>query len=173
MSHDDKKAVVSIFDKHGKYSVVCLLELCKKCFIATKDFNSICVCVECASKEPAHHERRVPPAFEGVPTASEVVVAATSNTKLEAFKASTKGLNDGLNCFLVKPPGLKGKELFAHMVGVRLTNTKSTSPSKFLDVVVNTSNRAVLKDAAEASVSKRKIMRDAGGCENTGILTLH
>ena len=66
--------------------------------------------VECASEEPAHLER-------GVPTASEVV-AASSNSELEAVEASTKGLNDGLNCFLVKPPGLKGRELFAHMVNI-------------------------------------------------------
>jgi hypothetical protein len=117
------------------------------------------VCVECASEEPSHLER-------GVPTESEVVAAAI-NPEIEAVQASTKGINDGLNCFLVKPPGLKGKELFAHMVAVRLINTKATSPSEYLDVVVSTSNRTVLKDAAEASMSKRNIMKDAGGANAT------
>ena len=131
MSPDEKKDVVAIIDKHGGYYVACLLELYEKCFIATKEFHSICVCVECSSKEPAHLER-------GVPMASELVISAASNTVLGAVEASTKGINDGLNFFLVKPPGLKGKEVFAHMVGVRLTNTKSTLPRKFLDIVVST-----------------------------------
>ena len=156
----DNKSVVVIVDKHGEYSVAFLLELCGKCFISTKDLQSIYVCVEFASKEPDRIER-------GVPTASKVAVSATLNPDLEAVKASTKRLNDRMNLFLVNPPGLKGKDIFSHMVGVCLTNTKATSPSKFLDVVVITSNIAVLKDAAEASTIKRKFMRDSGGLNET------
>ena len=87
-------------------------------------------------------------------TASEVVLASASNPDLEAVKESTKEFNDVMNCFLVKPPGLKGRELFEHIIGVHLTSTKSTSPSKFLEVVVGNSNRSVLKDTAEASMIK-------------------
>ena len=49
------------------------------------------------------------------------------------------------------------------MVVTSLKNIKYTSPSKLLDVVVRTSNTAVIKDAAEASMRKRNIMRDDGG----------
>ena len=50
---------------------------------------------------------------------------------------------------------------------MNLTNTKATSPSKFLDVVVSTSNRSVIKDAADASMNKLRITRDGGGLNST------
>ena len=62
---------------------------------------------------------------------------------------------------------MKGRELFSHMVGLLLKNTKATSPSKFLEVLVSTSNRVVLKDAAEAFMRKLKIIRDAGSLNAT------
>ena len=136
------------------------MELCEKCLIATKDFQIIRVCVESSPEETSHLER-------GVTMSSKVLLSAASNPELEASKESTKGINDGLNLFLVKPTGLKGRDLFSHMVGLLLKNTKATSPSKFLEVLVSTSNRVVLKDAAEAFMRKLKIIRDAGSLNAT------
>ena len=89
MSPDEKKSVAEIVDKHEKYSICCLLEIHENFFIARNDFQSICMCVEFPSKDPAHLDR-------GVLTLSEVVAVATE-PKLEAVQASTKGINDGLN----------------------------------------------------------------------------
>ena len=62
---------------------------------------------------------------------------------------------------------MKDKKLFEHMVGVRLTNTKTTLSSEFLDIVVITSNRKVLKDAANTYMNKQNIMKAAGGSNAT------
>ena len=53
------------------------------------------------------------------------------------------------------------------MVGVGLKNTTVTLPSKFLDVLVITSNRAVLKYAAESFMIKRNIIRNSFGLNAT------
>ena len=53
------------------------------------------------------------------------------------------------------------------MVGVGLKNTTVTLPSKFLDVLVITYNRAVLKYAAELFMIKRNIIRNYVGLNAT------
>ena len=53
------------------------------------------------------------------------------------------------------------------MVGVGLKNTTVTLPSKFLDVLVITYNRAVLKYAAESFMIKRNIIRNSFGLNAT------
>ena len=53
------------------------------------------------------------------------------------------------------------------MVGVHHKNNKTTSPSKYLDIALITSNRTFLKDAAGSYMSKRKPMKDDGGPNGT------
>ena len=56
---------------------------------------------------------------------SEVVAAATY-PEIEYVQASTKGINYGLDLFLVKPPCLKDKELFEKWLVCALQITKPT-----------------------------------------------
>ena len=49
------------------------------------------------------------------------------------------------------------------MVGLHLANTKTTSPSEFLETAVSNSNRTVLNDASDSYMRKINIMKDSGG----------
>ena len=69
----------------------------------------------------------------------------------------------GLHTYQLKPQGMKGEELFAHMIQFRENHNWNkrkefdfsgvmVSPRKYLDVEVKPDNQKVLKAATEASV---------------------
>jgi len=73
--------------------------------------------------------------------------APNADSEIDAAKVILKGVNNGLNSFLLKPPGIKGEELFAHMISKRQispTRPKTMSPSRYLGIEISDSNRAVL-----------------------------
>ena len=89
-------------------------------------------------------------------------------------KATVTSVNHGLHTYQLKPEGMKGDELFAHMIQFRENRNWSkdkkfdssgvmVSPRKYLDVEVKPDNRKVLKAATEAIVggnitAKRNIL---------------
>ena len=94
-------------------------------------------------------------------------------------QAAVASANHGLLTYQLKPEGMKGEELFAHMIQFRENHNWNkgkefdssgvmVSPRKYLDVEVKPDNRKVLKAATEAIVggnitAKRNILRDAFG----------
>ena len=157
MSPVEKRAVVAIVNKHGSYTVDCCKELYGSCHIPYKDMQNLRVCVECAAECPAQLDR-------GALEPSEV--AAHVNAEVLAGKAVSTSIIDGLQTFELKPKGTTGEELFAHMIMKRAISPSSKallSPSCYLDLEVSDGNRSVLAAAIGRHVSKREIMRDAGG----------
>ena len=95
------------------------------------------------------------------PTALSVapeVVAATN---------AQKSVTHGLNAFLLKPPGVSGKDLLDHMTNFRrrdttASDTEKLEPSAYLDVVM-TADQQMLMNPKPHDLTVRAILRDAGG----------
>ncbi|HSN65040.1 MAG TPA: hypothetical protein VLS94_00280 [Fusibacter sp.] len=146
----------------GEYSVACCEALMKSCFIAKKDLQAIQLCLFCAEKCPEQLDMGVPTEANADPVSEELARA----------QSSSSNINSGLNSFLLKPPGMKGMELFQHLESKMLMSptsktqleVKNLSPSQYINVEMTKENRLALAAAVDPSLtSKRSIMMDAVG----------
>jgi len=72
----------------------------------------------------------------------------------------------GLTTFLLKPPGLTGGALFAHMVAFRARHSAQERPSTFLAVEMTEEQAAILAPTIQ-DLSVQAILKDAGGAGAT------
>ena len=117
--------------------------------------------MECAAECPAQLDKDAPDLRE--------VAAPAESEVLEAKDATTR-ITSGLATFELKPKGLTGEALLAHLIVKRTISPSSKTmlaPRHHLDVEVSDGNRDVMAAASVCHLSKRDIMRDAGGkCTN-------
>jgi hypothetical protein len=90
------------------YSIDCFKELRDVCSIPIKDMQHLRVCIECAKEHAEQLDR-------DAPDADTIVVAKSNPDIIVAAQADLKGATHGLDSFLIKPPGLKGMDLFKHL----------------------------------------------------------
>jgi hypothetical protein len=173
MMPDEKKNAFDTIEENEGFTMECLIELRQVCKITTKDMQNMRVCYECAKETPNHLERTLP---ELASASTAQVPPQDDVARAEAASASA---DHGLRTYQLKPEGMKGEELFAHMIQFRENRNWNkgkkfdssgvmVSPGKYLDVEVKPDNRKVLKAATEAIVggnitAKRNILRDAFG----------
>jgi hypothetical protein len=156
MKPTEKKLVVSVVEKHGSYTVECCRELQNLCHVPLKDMQHLRVCIQSAVECPSQLDR-------GAPADNEMAIARTKPALLIVAEAELKHVNDGLKSFLLKPPGLTGPDLFAHLIKKReISHAESTSPSRHLNLEISESNRRVLR-TTKLCMTKREIMKEAGG----------
>ena len=154
MTPYEKKKVIATIDLHVNYSIACSKALYSECHIPYSDQQNIRVCYDCAKECPDQLEM-------GLPTTIEVPAEARQEV-LEA-KAAATDATDGLNSFILKPPGLTGIDLFSHMVQKRLIDPKSKDkPSCYLAIDLDKSQLGILAPTS-LQLNKREIMRYAGG----------
>ena len=71
-----------------------------------------------------------------------------------------------LASFQLKPPGLTGDALFAHMVAFRAHHSAQERPSTFLEVEMTEEQAAILAPKIQ-DLSAQFILKDAGGAGAT------
>ena len=92
-------------------------------------------------------------------------------------------LTHGLATFQLKPPGLKGDALFAHLVAFRARHSARERPYTFLEVEMTEEQAAILAPTSQ-DLSVQSILKDAGGAgatkklaqrrlNNAGAITSH
>jgi hypothetical protein len=74
-------------------------------------------------------------------------VAKSNPDLIVAAQADLKDATHGLDPFIIKPPGLKGMDLFKHLRHKSITSpTAKVAPSAFLNVEVTNNQRGILKN---------------------------
>jgi hypothetical protein len=156
MKPDERRLVVASVQKYQGYSIDCLKELQDVCSIPIKDMQHLQVCIECAKEHAEQLDR-------DAPDADTIVVAKSNPDIIVAALAALKGATHGLDSFLIKPPELKGMDLFKHLRYKSVTSpTAKEAPSNFLDVEVTDDQRGILKTTHETTLTRREIMKDVG-----------
>ena len=147
MTPDGKKNTFDIIEENKRFTMECFLELRKTCNIPTKDMQNMRVCYECAKEKPNHLEHTLP-VLASVSTDSTALPLQEDVARVQAAVASA---NHGLLTYQLKPEGMKGGELFAHMIQFRENHNWNkgkefdssgvmASPRKYLDVEVKPDN---------------------------------
>lgn len=79
--------------------------------------------------------------------------------------------NTGLDTYMLKPPGMTGEKLFAHMVSFReLHHNQHSTPSDYLLLEVTEGNKEVIDLTSKvikggSMAAKRGILKDSLGCK--------
>ena len=76
--------------------------------------------------------------------------------------AAQPPVTQGLATFQLKPPGLSGSALFAHMVEFRARHSSQGKPSPFLDAEITQEQEGILAPTIH-DLSVSAILKDAGG----------
>jgi hypothetical protein len=167
MKPEEKRNAFDVIKENGGFTMECLIELRELCKIPTKDMQNMRVCYECSKETPDHLQRTLP---------IESTCTSPLNEDVHQAQAAVASVNAGLVTYQLKPEGMKGEELFAHMIWFRESrNWKGeefdvsdvmVSPGRYLDVEVKPENRAVLRASTGAIVggnitAKRNILKDA------------
>ena len=136
----------------GRYSAKCLHELHFEAHVMYQDIQKLRLCVEAAKENPHHLDLGMP---EESPTGNVA-------PELAAAVAAELPVTHGLATFQLKPPGLKGNALFAHMVAFRARHGGTERPSQFLDVEMTDDQARILAPTMQ-DLSVQAILKDAGG----------
>jgi hypothetical protein len=151
----EKKMGISVIKNHGSSTVECCRELQDSCHMLHEDMQNLRVCIQSALECPSQLDRCVPD--------NQIIAVAKTKPDLAIVaEAKMKHVNDGLNSFLLKPAGLSGSNLFAHLVCKRESSDALTCPSPHLDAEILESNRHALQ-TTKSMMTKREIMKESGG----------
>ena len=97
----------------------------------------------------------------GMPTTGAIPDAAINPDLMEA-QTGLKDINEGLNSFLLHPPGMKGEKKFQHLIFKRKTCSTQDEPSAHLMIDVDKSAKAVISTTSQLRLTQRDIMKDVG-----------
>ena len=172
MTPQDKRLVMAIVEEHGgKYTPACLTKLYTDAHVPYPEMQKLRLCVDAAKENPSHLDMGIPMGNTNALVAPELAAAV----------AALPPVTDGLDSFQLKPPGLKGKHLFEHMVRFRAHHADSLAPS-FIDDL--TADQKAIISPTQQDLTVRSILRDAGGSgatkklaqrklNNSGAITSH
>jgi hypothetical protein len=156
MKPDERRLVVATVQKYQGYSIDCLKELRDVYSIPIKDMQHLRVCIECAKDHADQLDR-------DAPDADTIVIAKSNPDIIVAAQADLRGATHELDSFLIKPPWLKGMDLFKHLRYKSVTSPAAKkAPSNYLDVEVTDDQRGILKTTHETTMPRREIMKDVG-----------
>jgi hypothetical protein len=120
------------------------------------------LCVSAALENPHYLDFGVPDNDPGGNVAPELAAAV----------AAELPVTHGLATFQLKPPGLTGDALFAHMVAFRARHSAQERPYMFLEVDMTEEQAAILAPTTQG-LSVQSILKDAGGAGATKKLAQH
>jgi hypothetical protein len=145
--------MATIDEFEGKFPKELVIKLKDECQIPMKDIQSARVCYITAKMHPDHLEM-------GLPLATAKTVAP----EVAEAAAAVKPVTHGLASFELKPSGMSGEELFAHMAQFARRNlgAAAAAPSAYLDVEM-TADQKKLLDPTPQDLTIRALMLDAGG----------
>jgi hypothetical protein len=154
----EKRLVMDIVERNGGYTAKCLHELYFEAHVLYKDMQKLRLCVEAAKENPHHLDLGTPE--EQV--RSSVGSSGNVAPDLAEAAAAVPSVTRGLRSFQLKPPGLSGAALFAHMVEFRAHHSSQAMPSPSLDAEMTKDQLKILEPTIQ-DLSVRAILRDAGG----------
>jgi hypothetical protein len=147
----EKRVVMAIVERNGGYTLKCLHEL-----LYFEAHVLYPLCVSAALENPHYLDFGVPTDDPGENVTPELAAAV----------ATQLPVTHGLATFQLKPPGLTGDALFAHMVAFRARNSAQERPSTFLEVEMTEEQAAILAPTMQG-LSAQSIFKDAGGAGAT------
>jgi hypothetical protein len=125
MLPSEKRVVMAIVERNGGYTPKCLHELLYfEAHVLYPDMQKLRLCVSAALENPHYLDFGVLTDDPG----------GNITPELAAAVATQLPVTHGLATFQLKPPGLTGDALFAHMVAFRARNSAQERPSTFLEV---------------------------------------
>jgi hypothetical protein len=104
-----RKGICALIDEKEDFSVDCLQKLYSEFSIPFADMQNLRVCYELAKTDCSHLDRGPPDA-----TVVETQQQLPAEVKI-AIKATTR-VTEGLSSFELKPAGMKGLNIFDHMI---------------------------------------------------------
>ena len=126
MLPSEKRVVMAIVERNGGYTLKCLHELYFEAHVLCPDIKKLRLCVSAALENPHYLDFGVPADDPGGNVSPELAAAV----------AAQLPMTHGLATFQLKPPGLTGGALFAHMVAFRARHSAQERPSTFLEVEI-------------------------------------
>jgi hypothetical protein len=154
----ERKGICNLINEKEGFTVECLQRLYSDFSIPFSEMQNLRVCYELAKADPSHLDR-APPDSSVVETQCQL-----PDEVKNAIKATTR-VTEGLISFELKPAGVKGLELFDHMIKKRLrSSVDPVPPSEFLDCSINYSlGQTMIFNPSEMDVTARVLMQAAGG----------
>jgi hypothetical protein len=150
MTCAEHQKLIDTIDQHEvRFSVDCIQNVMQCCHIRLQDMQGVRVCYEVCKSHPDYLQIECPkPARESQAewdfTNRDSVLMSylgPSSLFVPELKIASKAvrpLNDGLASFTLKPPHLKGENLFRHMVKISKRTTaareEAFGPSAYLDL---------------------------------------
>ena len=173
MEPKEKRLVMTIVERNGGYTPKCLNELYFEAHVPFQEMQKLRLCVSLALENPHHLELGMPEVDTGGKVAPE----------LAAAMAAQLPVTHGLPSFQLKPAGIHGDALFAHMIAFRARHSCETEPSKHLAIDVSPEQKTILAPTIH-DLSVQAILKDAGGSgatkklaqrklNNSGAITSH
>ena len=131
----------------------CLHEqLFSEAHVPYAEMQKLRLCVSSAKENPHHLDLGVPEVDPGGNVAPELAAAV----------AAQLPVTHGLTSFQLKPPGLAGDALFAHMVAFRARKSSQAEPYTHLVIDVSPEQKIILAPTIH-DLSVQSILKDAGG----------
>lgn len=85
---------------------------------------------------------------------------------------TTRNINGGLDLFQLKPPDMKGIELFDCMIKHRKVagNVEAEEPGNYLTAEMSKDQKYLILNLSNKDFARRELMKDAGGTRATAKL---
>ena len=160
-SSNEEKAF-DIFQSSGGFTTECVLLLDSECSIGRCQLQHFLCCYGNAVNDCSQLDRSGPVALQRTND--------NSNDDVSRIETNARvGVVQNLSTYQLKPKGMKGVDLFSHMIGYRERNNNGTNGSKYttagsqhLNLEINKDNISILETtnrllAGENIESKRSI----------------
>ena len=156
MEVSERKEIQEIIKRHNnEYTVECVKEIQNNCHVPLKDMHNIRLIDECVTKYTGLVEWNN--VNQAIPHEVE-----SPHAEVEQVEKLLKNANDGLSHFELKPAGLKGCDLFDHMLKYRGQQMGETNPSDYLGIEVSNTQKGIIMPT-ERELTQGKIIRDTVG----------
>ena len=158
MTVEERKKLRNVITKNeNKFTVQCLKELHQQCHIPYNQMHHIRVIHECVNNTK----------YAGL---IDIVRHANTNKvkikkdedEVVEIKKKLVPANHSLNTYLLKPKGMKGMELFNHMLRYRGTHAGDIKPNEALGIDLDKRQAAIIMPS-KSSLRQHEIMQDAIG----------
>ena len=157
MTSEEKKVIMKIVSEseHG-FDVDCCRKLHHDHHIPYKDLQHVRVCYELAIEYPSHLDK-------GALSSAEVLLAEQLPEEVKKAHETTRNINGGLDLFQLKPPGMKGIELFDHMIKHRKItgNGEAEEPGNYLAAEMSKDQKNLILNLSDKDFARRELMKDA------------
>ena len=155
MEVSERQELERIIDSHDDgFTVNCLVQIQRDCKIPYQDMQQVRLVHTLVVQYKG--------LIDIAGNAAQVVEEQMKSKEKEEAKAQMKNENATLNHYMLKPPELKGVELFEHMIKYRGTHVGRSKPSPYLGIYVSDLQQGLIQPTEE-ELTQGRIMRESVG----------